>query len=379
MSVQGMDVAVIGGGVGGLCAALCFARRGANVRVYERATELSEVGAGIQVSANGMRVLHALGLTEQARHFGFESKGLTLNAVTGRRVAILPNGPTRETRLFHRADMITLLSDACAEAGVEVLLGENISPENRPCADLIVAADGVKSAFRPWVTGDERAAQFTGQVAWRALVPTPEPITEGGVNLYMGPGRHVVVYPLRAGRLLNIVAVEETPTWNDEGWHNAASPADLSARFDVFGGAVARLLPHVTDVFRWGLFGHRVPQTWVRENVVLLGDSAHAMLPFLAQGAVMAIEDAWVLAQFVDKHRGTAGLVGYEAVRKERVARVMKEAAANAHRFHIRNPVAARAAQMALGLGGRLAPGVFHGRYSWLYDHDVTAQASSST
>jgi len=373
MSANGLNVAVVGGGVGGLSAALCFARRGAQVRVYERAPELAEVGAGIQVSANGMRVLHALGLREPARSFGFASKGLTLNASNGRRIAILPNGPKRESRLFHRVDMITLLADACEAAGVDLHLGQDIGPQNRPDADLVIAADGVKSAFRPWVTGDERVAAFTGQVAWRALVPTPEPIPEGGVNLYMGPGKHVVVYPLRNGTLLNIVAVEETDTWNDEGWFHSASPTDMQACFQGFGGAVERLLPHVKDVFRWGLFGHKVPRSWTHENVALLGDSAHAMLPFLAQGAVMALEDSWVLADCVDAAGVADGLVRYEALRRDRVDRVMKEAAANAGRFHIRNPLAARAAQFGLSLGGRLAPGVFYNRYNWLYDHDVTA------
>ncbi|MEM1301572.1 MAG: FAD-dependent monooxygenase [Pseudomonadota bacterium] len=372
MSVHGLTVAVIGGGVGGLCAALCFAKRGARVLVYERALELAEVGAGIQVSENGMRVLRALDLQTRARDLSFASKGLTLNNAHGRRVTILPNGPTRETRLFHRADLVELLSEACAEADVEILFGQRITPDNRPDADVVIAADGVKSHFRSWVTGDDRAAAFTGQVAWRALVPTPELIKEGGVNLYMGPGQHIVVYPLRNGTLLNIVAVEETDDWHDEGWSQPASAADLQSCFAGFRGTVENLLPHVTEVYRWGLFAHRVPPVWYHENVVLLGDAAHAMLPFLAQGAVMAIEDAWVLASSIDAHGLKDGLQAYSTTRAPRVERVMKEAAANAHRFHIRNPVAAHAAQFGLGMAGRLAPGVFHKRYSWLYDHDVT-------
>ncbi|MEO0677279.1 MAG: FAD-dependent monooxygenase, partial [Pseudomonadota bacterium] len=173
-------IAVIGGGLGGLSAALAFRARGAAVTVYEQAPEFAEVGAGIQVSSNGLRVLRALGISADD---AFNSRGTTLHDHVGKRVAIVPNEASREVRLFHRADLLALLERACREAGVTLELNAKITPETAPDADLIVAADGVKSAFRALVAPDVAAPLFSGQAAWRAVVRPPKPVTEADPSL----------------------------------------------------------------------------------------------------------------------------------------------------------------------------------------------------
>ncbi len=368
--LKNKKITVIGAGLGGLCAALAFARRGAAVHVFENANELAEVGAGIQVSANGLRVLKALGI--DASLCGYASKGLTLNDHHGRRVAILPN-QNREVRLFHRADLLELLSNACSGAGVRVSLGQHITPQNLPEADLIVAADGVNSEFRALVQPTAAQPHFSGQVAWRALVAVPEPIHEGGVNVYMGPGRHVVLYPLRGGSVLNIVAVEDTKSIASEGWTQSVVSSELRDRFSDFGGPLPALFERVTSVNRWGLYHHPVPRPWSEGNTVLLGDAAHPMLPFLAQGASMAFEDAWVLVSCLDADADLdTALGGYERLRAPRVARVMKEARANATRFHHSNPVTRFLGHNALKGVSRFAPDLMARRFDWIYGADVT-------
>ncbi|MEL6912974.1 MAG: FAD-dependent monooxygenase [Pseudomonadota bacterium] len=369
-AVQKERVAVIGGGLGGLAAALAFRRMGAEVHVHERAPEFGEVGAGIQVASNGLRVLRALGVDPGDAFLG---QGTTLHDHRGTRVAILPNGPGREVRLFHRADLLKLLEEACRAAGVKVHLGHPVTPEDAPEADLLIAADGVNSAFRRHVAPDLADPAFSGQAAWRAIVVPPEPIREAGVSVYMGPGAHVVVYPMRGGELINLVAGEDTPEPQAEGWRAEVPQSELAARLSVFGGPIAALIERAEKVHRWGLYHHALPRRWSAGRVVLLGDSVHAMLPYLAQGACMALEDAMVLARCWERHDDAdAALGAYERIRAPRVARVMKEVRANATRFHHSNAVARFIGHGALRTVSTLAPGLVARRFDWLYNYDAT-------
>ncbi|MEM6897187.1 MAG: FAD-dependent monooxygenase [Pseudomonadota bacterium] len=371
MAPTGQRIAVIGGGLGGLCAALCFAQRGAEVEVFEAAPAFTEVGAGIQVSPNGLKVLRALGLDPSD---GVLSRGLTLNDHAGRRVAILPNGDNRELRLFHRADLLALLEAACRAAGVTLTLDTKVTPDTAPEADLIVAADGVKSAFRAHVAPDAAKARYSGQTAWRAVVEAPRAIGEAGVNVYMGAGQHVVVYPLRGGRYINLVAGEDTADSAPEGWRHGAPRDVFQKTFAQFGGPVPALLERAEKVHHWGLYRHDLPPRWSSGNVVLLGDAAHAMLPYLAQGACMAFEDAYELARCWEAFDHTDESLGtYERRRAPRVAKVMAEARANATRFHHGNPLARFIGHNALRAASTLAPGLISRRFDWLYRFDVTA------
>ncbi|MEL6551370.1 MAG: FAD-dependent monooxygenase [Pseudomonadota bacterium] len=362
----------MGGGLGGLAAALSFRRMGATVDVYERAAEFAEVGAGIQVASNGLRVLRALGVDPGGAFLG---QGTTLHDHHGKRVAILPNGAGREVRLFHRADLLKLLEEACRAAGVGLHLGQAVTPETAPDVDLLIAADGVKSGFRRHVAPDLAEPSFSGQAAWRAIVVPPEPVQAGGVSVYMGPGAHVVVYPMRGGELINVVAGEDTPAPLAEGWRQEVPRAEMAARFAAFGGPVAELIARAEKVHRWGLYNHALPRRWSEGRVVLLGDAAHAMLPYLAQGACMAFEDALILATCWERHGGEpdAALGAYEHIRAPRVARVMKEVRANATRFHHGNPVARLIGHTGLRAVSTLAPALIARRFDWLYNYDATA------
>ncbi|MEP2641086.1 FAD-dependent monooxygenase, partial [Roseobacter sp.] len=210
-------------------------------------------------------------------------------------------------------------------------------------------------------------ATFTGQVAWRATVPAQSPLAETRVS--MGPGRHVVSYPLRDGSMMNLVAVEERAAWAEEGWQQSGDPEQLRAVFGDFGGPVGPLLDRVTQVGVWGLFRHPVAERWVRGNVALLGDAAHPTLPFLAQGANLALEDAWVLAQCLCN--GTVQSE-YQRLRRGRAVRVIDAAGRNARKYHLREGPVRSAAHFALGLGSRLAPGQMIRQFEWIYGHDVT-------
>ena len=369
-SLEKSKIAVVGGGLGGLCAALAFRRRGAAVTVYEVAPAFTEVGAGIQVSSNGLRILRALGLNPGG---AYRSKGTVLHDHFGKRVAILPNGAGREVRLFHRADLLSLLEDGCRAAGVEMRLDARTSPDSPPDADLVVAADGVKSVFRGIVAPDLATPQFSGQAAWRAIVRPSRPVSDAGVNVYMGPGAHVVVYPMRGGELINVVAGEDTSQASGEGWMMEVPHADMVERFAGFAGPAQEMIARASQVHRWGLYHHELPRRWSSGNIVLLGDAAHAMLPYLGQGACMAFEDALILAacwaRFSDMDEA---LGAYERLRAPRVARVMKEVRANATRFHHGNPFARVIGHTGLRAVSSLAPGLIARRFDWLYDYDAT-------
>ena len=233
--------------------------------------------------------------------------------------------------------------------------------------DWVVAADGGRSAVRPLLNGEELLG-FTHQVAWRATIPWNRNLDTPRAHLTMGPGRHVVTYPLRDQRLLNIVAVEERSDWQEEGWRLTGDPDDLRSRFSEFGGKVHDVLQQVTQTHLWALFLRPVARKWQSGRIALLGDAAHPTLPFMAQGACLALEDAWILARAFSEQGLDAALPGYEATRAPRARQVVEAASANARNFHLRGP-ARIAAQMALtALGPRLGR-----RYDWIYSYDATA------
>ncbi len=387
MTLDGLRITVIGAGIGGLAAALALQARGASVRILEQSEAIQEVGAGIQVSPNGLRVLEALGLGEAFRARSVRGNAVSLRDFRGRGVTRLDLSELPEAqsyRFVHRADLIDLLAQEARSRGVRVRLLQRVkavapgSPVriefcngDASEADLVVGADGLHSVLRPALNGTAEAF-FTGQVAWRAVVPNvvghpPE------ARVHMGPGRHLVSYPLRDGALVNVVAVEERRAWVEEGWSQTDDAENLRAAFAGFGGDVPALLAQVDRPGLWGLFRHPVARHWQGEGVVLLGDAAHPTLPFLAQGANMAFEDAWVLADALAAAADLgAGLAAYQDRRRARVSRVIEAANGNARKYHIRNPLVRGVAHMGLGVIGRMAPGAMLRQFDWLYGHDVT-------
>lgn len=367
MDVANLNVAVIGGGIGGVAAAAALAQRGATVRVYEQATVLEEVGAGLQVSANGQRVLHALGI-KVGIHAQVSTGTQMGDGPTGRRVAFVPPPSAGATWYMHRADLLALLIRTAQEAGVELLLDRMVTPGTVQ-ADLIVAADGGRSTWRSVVDGPVAPA-FTGQVAWRALVPCDPPLGHDlPATLSMGSRAHVVSYPLRGGNLMNIVAVEERSGWSEEGWRHQGDLDDFRARFADFNGPEREYIDRAESPYLWALHIRPVARSWFSENVALLGDAAHPTLPFMAQGACLALEDAWVLADAVEAgHDVTDALSRYQFARRVRAETVVGLSRGNSRRFHLTRPWA-WGAQAVLAVGA----GLLARRLERVYAYDATS------
>ena len=371
-----MKITIAGAGIGGLSAARALALGGHEVRVCERSPEISEVGAGIQISPNGYNVVRALGLSEALDAVSIRAEAVKLiDGPSGREVTTLDlkNGaPDLYWRFVHRARLIDVLKDGAEAAGVVIETDAAIDPPPAGAAldgeDLLVGADGLKSSMRARV--DEASKPFfTGQVAWRALLA--ESGSQPVVEVHMGPGRHLVSYPL-VGGLRNIVAVEERPSWAEEGWSHSDHPANLRGAFMGFTPRVKGWLEQVEDVHLWGLFRHKVADRWWSGHQVLLGDAAHPTLPFLAQGANLALEDAWVLADSLKSDTLAEGLETYQSKRKSRAARVVDAASANARNYHLKFPPVRWAAHTGLRMIGSLAPNKMLNRFDWLYREDVT-------
>ncbi|MEO9780271.1 MAG: FAD-dependent monooxygenase [Sedimentitalea sp.] len=383
MHLKELNVTVVGAGIGGLATALALRQAGARVRVLEQAAELTEIGAGLQISANGMVVLRALGVVpQQGGGPGLRAEGTLIRDFrTGRRVTTMPPPVAGPTYYFHRADLIDLLRSAAERAGVSLMLGQQVtaydvrdgqalvetSDGSVHHADLVIAADGGRSLLRETLVGAE-VPTFTGQVAWRATISGQQSDMAPRAVLTMGPGRHIVTYPVRGGTRTNIVAVEERTDWREEGWRHQGNPNDLRARFSGFGGEVAEQLAAVETVHLWALFLHPVARRWQDGQLALVGDAAHPTLPFMAQGACLALEDAWVLSQCLARASDTAtGLSEYEATRKNRTQSVVAAASENARNFHFKSPMRQIAQLGLFVLGPRIAR-----RYDWIYGHDVT-------
>jgi len=376
---------ILGGGVAGLAAGLALRRAGADAVVLEQSPEIREVGAGLQISPNGARVLRALGL--EPAGFATRTEAIELRDARGRLVTRMAPPAAPGFYLVHRADLIAALADGFRRAGGSVRLatqatavtlnaqGAQIATASGDALEtpLLIGADGLHSPTRA-ALNQPAPPFFTGQVAWRATIPG-----DGGppvAQVFMGPGRHLVSYPLRGGALRNIVAIEERRGWAAEGWHHRDEPENLRAAFKEFGGPVPGWLEAVREPYLWGLFRHPVAGQWQdgQGRVALLGDAGHPTLPFMAQGANLALEDAWVLASSLASTPTdpAAALTRYQKIRAPRARAVVAAANLNARAYHLRAPLAPLAHAL-LRLGDRVAPGLPFRRYAWVHDHDATS------
>jgi len=395
MHLIGQEITVIGAGVAGLAVARALALRGASVTVLEQADKIREVGAGLQISPNGAAVLRALGLQAALDAASMRAEAVELiDGVSGEGVVRLDLArlrPDQGYHFLHRADLIEVLLNAATEAGVTVRLLSRIASVDLSGAHpavvletgerietpLLIGADGLHSRLRVALNEVEKSF-FTGQVAWRATIPA-EPGARPVAEVHMGPGRHLVSYPLRGGTLRNIVAVEERKRWAEESWTLRDDSMDLRLAFAGFSPRVTGWLEQVEDPWLWGLFRHQVAGTWVRPmgqgGAVILGDAAHPTLPFLAQGASMGLEDAWVLAEALTRHDTIgAALAAYQVRRKPRCTRIVAAANANARAYHL-SGLPKFVGHAGLRLLGRIAPAKMLSRFDWLYGHDVTQDA----
>ena len=386
MSLIGQSITLLGAGIAGLACARALALRGAEVTVLEQADAIREVGAGLQISPNGAAVLRALGLGEALDRAGTAATGVRLIDGPTAEPVLSMDLRGRDFRLLHRADLIALLLEGARGAGAELRLLQRIETVDltgaRPrivtaqgaalTPDLLIGADGLHSHTRAALNG-AAAAVFTGQVAWRAVLPEAEAEdTAALAEVHMGPGRHLVSYPLRGGRQRNIVAVEERSRWAEESWTLRDDPMDLRLAFETFSPRVRGWLDRVEEVHLWGLFRHPVARHWHGGRAVILGDAAHPTLPFLAQGANMALEDAWVLADCLARHdTPEAAFAAYQQARAARCARIVAASTANARAYHLASPLR-DIAHLGLRIGGRIAPQAALRRFEWIYGMDVT-------
>ena len=356
--------AIVGGGVGGLTAALCFAAEGWHVAVFERASRFSDIGAGLQLSPNAVRVLHRLGLAKELHAVASAPPDTRIRHWrSGQTIATLPLGEAVEARYgfpyyhVHRAGLVAVLAAAAADRGialhtnaeaVRIDASATLAVEaagRRHDAELLVGADGIHSTVRALCFAADRP-RFTGNVAWRGLIPAASapPAARSSACLWWGPGRHVVHYPLTAAAAtsptwVNCVAVvEQNAPWLEESWTAKGDGGELRRAFAAWHAQVRSLIAAIPaeQCYRWALFDRPTLRRWCRGRVALLGDACHPLLPFLAQGAALAIEDAAVLARCVAMGDVAAGLRRYQQLRQSRVAWVGGAARRNARVFHMR-------------------------------------------
>ncbi len=392
MKLDGTPITILGAGVAGLALARALALRGAAVTVLEQADAIREVGAGLQVSPNGVAVLRGLGLSDGLDLASVRAEAVELrNGESGDpvlRLDLARLAPEQRYAFVHRADLIDLLAKGARAAGAEIRLMQEVREVDlsgpRPrlimaegadyAPALLLGADGLHSRLHHALNG-KTAPFFTRQVAWRATIPA-EPGAPAVAEVHMGVGRHLVSYPMRSGTLRNIVAVEERSRWTDESWSLRDDPIALQLAFEGFNPRVRGWLDTVDQVWLWGLYRHDVARNWHKSlpegGAAILGDAVHPMLPFLAQGANMALEDAWVLAGCLQSEASPdAAFTAFQTARAPRCSRVVAAAQANARNYHLGGFKRA-VAHTALRLGGWLAPNLALRRFDWLYGHDVT-------
>lgn len=390
-------IGIVGGGIGGLTLALACREAGfADITVYEQsaaaAADAEVSGAGIQLSPNATRVLQALGLKEALAAAAFYPQAVHLRGWrSGYLVASRPLGQFSQARYgapyyhVHRGDLQRLLWQAAADRGVRLESGRSCrgADATGPSIefdgdtahhDVVVGCDGIHSVVRNAVV-DAEAPRFTGHVAWRGMVPAsrlgkaaPSPT----VTAWLGSGSHFVNYYVRGGESVNFVGVVESAGWHDESWRQPGAVAELAADFAAWHPQVRALIEAADTAFKWALYEREPLTTWTRGAVTLLGDACHPMLPYLAQGAAMAIEDAWVLSRMLERweDQPATGCAEYERYRRPRTARVQLRSRLQGEEYHLRGRWPVWKRNLTLALGSRYLPEIAMQRFDWLHGYD---------
>lgn len=379
-----VTVAIVGSGIGGLTAAIALRRAGFRVDVYDQASELSEIGAGVSLGGNGMRVLDALGLGAAVRDVAANLGRIEFHHwLSGDIFYEHPMGTWYEDRFggpflgIHRADFHQVLLSAydgephlghrCvavheSPAGVELEFANGSTAH----ADLVVGADGLRSAVRTHVNHSE--AVFAGMSCFRGLTPVDK-VPGGdrfGLTFFLGPGRHLVAYPVRGGELINFVAYVPDPEWTLESWSARCAPEEAVAAFEGWHPVVTTLLANAEETGRWALYDREPLRTWSTGRVTLLGDAAHPMLPHAGQGSNQAIEDAGALASYLASGSSMEdALQRYERLRKARTRQIQLGSRANATCFQVPDGPAADERDARLANLPQMV--------GWIHEYDVYA------
>lgn len=385
-----LPVLIAGAGIGGLFAALCLHRQGIESILLEQSSQLLEVGAGIQIGANGTRIIRQLGLESAIQNLAISpAKGSLGDGISGSKICSLPFNGSALHRYkhpyfnIHRADLQRVLVKAvqeripgCLKLGCRVKAIEQDSQKvtvqlesgENYTGSILVGCDGIHSQIRKVAFG-EGAPVFAGCVAWRAVVPLAELAPSQGKDqtnwnepkVWVGPNKHIVQYPVSSGKAVNLVAVVDLPKNAGpddfpESWQGASSTESLKIAFANWCPQVRDLVAGADKALCWGLYHRAIPKQWFTGRVVLLGDAAHAMLPSLAQGAAMAMEDAEELASrlvgidFSDARTVSKSLESYQSARIDRCRRVQRSSAFNRDFFHLNHGISDRLALYFLKL-----------------------------
>jgi salicylate hydroxylase len=396
-------VAIIGGGIGGLTAALMLVQAGVDVRVYEAAAELREIGAGVALHPNAMRVLHAAGVEDTIRAVAGQSPwAVTRDGITGRVIARTSRARQAATlgiegATVHRADLLDALARALANGGGTVTLAKRCTSVRNGAAavatfedgstaeaDIIVGADGIHSAVRASLWGAD-APRFTGKICYRSVIPATGPasassaITDSAIaenSQWLGPHGTIVLYPLRGQELINVVCHYDDDGYRHESWVTECSRAEVLQRYAGWHESLLRLFAAGQTWYKWALYDREPMPRWTHGRITLLGDAAHPMLPYLGQGACQALEDAAVLASALRAEPGdpVAALGRYERTRQPRASRVVLTARERGLSNHLPSRRAAFRRDMAIAVRRRLNRRDLDGRgASWIASYDATS------
>jgi 2-polyprenyl-6-methoxyphenol hydroxylase-like FAD-dependent oxidoreductase len=374
ISTEPKAVTIVGAGIAGLCLALVLRKHDVEFRVIEQAPELTEIGAGIQISANGMRVLRWLGLEGPMKALACHPR--FFRAVDWRDGRELHTIAYREEHYqIHRADLLDVLKAPLPRSAIK--LGERATSFEQTDdavvvatdratyrTDALIGADGIHSTVRALLFGADQP-RFTENICWRFVVDSdklaaiPEPLT------WHGPNGHVVMYPVSAGRRVNVVAYVESEHWFEESWHLRATRDEVHRAYPGWDPLIHELIDKAEYVNKWAMFGRDPLPGWTKGRVTLMGDAAHPMLPFLAQGAVMAIEDAYALGTLLAKLPAPAALAKYEVLRLARATMVQQAARS-------------RRAMMARANGDGDTTNANVTQIEQIYDFDIIAQVAEA-